>query len=135
MEDLARNYVEILGSRLHIHPAVFARHWGDLSFLESLDELHTDDLPRFTLPYPHFMNAPKILGEPRKDLEELYRAKFNVRRYMAVPKAFGDWDLRGSIAELESCVSYWGQEPGTDGSWDGKSRLCQSSKNRGPVVY
>ena len=121
LEDLSRNHVEVLGSRLKIHPILFARHWGDLSFLESVDDFSTMDHPisHLTLPFSTFLNAPTILGEHRTDLEELYLANFNVRRILALPKPFGPWDLRSSVTEMESCFSYW-SKPNEHGGSDSR---------------
>lgn len=120
LEDLSRRHVEILGSRLKIHPILFARHWGDLSFLESIDDFQTTDhrTSRLTLPFPNFSNAPTVRSAPNRPLEELYLANFNVRRIVAFPKPFGSWDLRSSIVEMECCISYWSQ-PTENGGWDG----------------
>jgi hypothetical protein len=120
MEDLSRRHVEILGSRLKIHPIHFARHWGDMGFLESIDDFQTTKhrTSRLTLPFPIFLNAPKVTSSPKRPLEELYLANFNVRRIVAFPKPFGSWDLRSSIIEMECCISYWSQ-PIENGGWDG----------------
>jgi hypothetical protein len=127
LEDLSRRHVEILGSRLKIHPIHFARHWGDLGFLESIDDFQTTKhrTSRLTLPFPIFLNAPTVTSSPRRPLEELYLANFNVRRIVAFPKPFGSWDLRSSIIEMECCISYWSQ-PTENGGWDG---MCTLSTN------
>jgi hypothetical protein len=121
VEDLARNFVELLGSRLKIHPLVFARHLADLSFLESFDELFPDEpeLTHFTLPFFHFMDAPAVVQSTKMGLEEIYRTDANVRRLFALPKSFGTFDHRATVLELECCISYWNQR-NPDGGWDGE---------------
>ena len=121
LEDLPRTFVELLGSHLRINPAFFARHCTDLSFLESYDDLPTErkEVRQLYIPFMHFMNAPRALARPDRDLAELYCASFNVRRILAWPKPYGGWDLRGTIGELECCISYWGVNY-DGGGWDGK---------------
>lgn len=73
------------------------------------------------IPFFQFMNAPKFVERPGRE-EEIYTAAFNVRRLLAWRKPSGDWDLRGTIAELECCISYWGRSY-DNGSWDGMSEV------------
>jgi hypothetical protein len=123
LQDLPRNHVEVIGSRLKIHPTTFARHWGDTSFLETLDDMVDPgkNCYRFMIPYPEFTKVVRFLGQPQHELEELYRADFLVRRLIAIPKPFGEWDLRGSIAEIEACLSFWARKHVKGGGWDGET--------------
>lgn len=122
MEDLPRSSVELLGSHLRINPLFFARHCADLSFLQSYDSFSSGhyDISQLFIPFTHFVNAPKLLNKAVRDRAELYAPNFHVRRLLSLPKAYGGWDLRGSIGELECCISYWGIEL-EDGGWDGES--------------
>ena len=122
LQDLPRNHVEVIGSRLRVHPTVFARHWGDTSFLETADDVVDPGKGcyRFTIPYPDFTKAVRFLEQPPREPEEMYRADFLVRRLMVVPESFSEWDLRGSVAEIEACLSFWGRIHVEDGGWDGE---------------
>jgi hypothetical protein len=124
LEDLPREFVELLGSQLRVHPSFFARHCTDLSFFDTWTDLSCQpkEINQLFLPSMHFMHAPKIVQHPGRDLAELYCANFIVRRILAWPKPFGGWDLRGTIAELECGISYWASEH-DGGSWDGKLHL------------
>jgi hypothetical protein len=128
VEDLARNFVGILGSRLKIHPSIFARHLADVSFLESFDELlpNGPEITQFTIPFFHFMDAPTVVYPKKTVVEEIYRTDSNVRRLFALPKSFGNFDHRGTILELECCISYWNQR-NSDGGWDGNSSSLLAS--------
>ena len=126
LEDLPRDFVELLGSQLRIHPSFFARHCADLSFLDTYNKLpgQAKEIDQLFIPFMHFMHSPKVIHRPDCELAELYCANFIVRRILAWPKPFGGWDLRGSIAELECGISYWAIEY-DDGGWDGMSCAAQ----------
>jgi hypothetical protein len=122
VEDVSKNYVGILGSRLRIPPIFFARHLLELSVLDQLEDgaIGRGSIQSFALPFFQFAKAPKVLlPSSNQALEELYRVKANATRHFAFPRPYGTFDLRGTIIEIESCFSYWSNTRNRN-SWDGK---------------
>jgi hypothetical protein len=118
VEDVSRNYMGILGSRLRIPPIFFAKHLLELSVLEQFqDEEPANNIESFTLPFFQFARAPKVSS--KQPLEEMYRVKANATRLFAFPKPYGSFDLRGTIIEVEHCFSFWSRKKGDD-DWDGR---------------
>jgi hypothetical protein len=129
VEDVSRNHVAVLGSRLKIPPAFFARHLLEVSILSPFDDrpVGEENIQSFALPFFQLRKAPKISkSSPRQVLEELYRLKANVTRFIACPKPHGSFDLRGTVFEIESCLSYWSCFR-DEHDWDGK---CLRIQNR-----
>jgi hypothetical protein len=80
LEDLPLNYVTVLGSRLHIHPDVFAGHYScdqGWAFTHSLDFLPagSHDKRRFNLRYSTLMPQTIIQRSKVKDLDKTGRNK------------------------------------------------------------
>lgn len=80
LEDLPLNYVTVLGSRLHIHPDVFAGHYScdqGWAFTHSLDFLPagSHDKRRFKLRYSTLMPQTIIQRSKIKDVDKMGRSK------------------------------------------------------------
>jgi hypothetical protein len=136
LEDLPLNHLEILGSRLCVHPDVFASHYScdqGWAFTHSLGCLPSGshDKRRFKLRYSTLMPKTYVQMNRKKPCppwlvkggpEDWFNPKFNVVRGLETPFDNGDWDYRGKHAELEGQVSYWART-GDGGGWDGKPRF------------
>jgi hypothetical protein len=121
LEDLARNYVEVLGTRLKIHPAIFAAHWGDpIENASSGKGLILGQPPRgsFVLQSPQ-MHHMEIEGQERDGGGLFHRLDSHVRRNILKGIEESKEDLASRFGELWSVVSFWSTET-RNGDWTGK---------------
>ncbi|KAK3364351.1 hypothetical protein B0T25DRAFT_529878 [Lasiosphaeria hispida] len=134
LEDLSLRHMCVLGSRLRIHPSVFARHFIHLRF----GTLHSDNLAAFLAsdtavpstpealrPEPHNYNLryfdilPKDPGsygkasplqswmKRHKDFPNADFAAFNILRRVFIPPKTASWDVDGEVVTVQSKLSVW----------------------------
>jgi len=130
LEDLSKDYVEILGSRLRIHPSFFAAHYSDPIKTGSAGKgliLGQSSRDSFVLQSPqlHYM----VIEDQMLDGGGLlYRANPNMRRNILKGLKESPTDLAACFGELWNVVSFWSREA-EDGGWTGtfKQSLFLSS--------
>ncbi|KAM7211395.1 hypothetical protein V8F06_013219 [Rhypophila decipiens] len=132
LEDLSLDHICVVGSRLRIHPSVFARHFIHLRFTS----LHSENMATFlasNIPSPsngvgsapryfmlrYFDIIPKDPGSFEKASPHqswLRRHKgfpnydfaiFKVLRRVFIPPKNGDWDVDGEVVTVQSKISVW----------------------------
>jgi len=121
LEDLARNYIEVLGTRLKIHPSLFAAHWRDPIRTGCAEKgliLGQPSRESFVLQSPQ-MHYMEIEGQEKDGGGSFYRLDSHVRRNILKGAQESEADLASRFAELWSVVSFWSCEDG-DGGWTGK---------------
>lgn len=118
LEDLARNYIEILGSRLRIHPSFFAAHWSDL-----IINRHT--WKGFALGQPSrglfVLAAPQMHKIDVDDAGDdgntyMYRLDSHVQRQIMKGPKQSENDYAAGFGEIWNVVSFWCVEYG-EGAW------------------
>ena len=111
LEDIARNKVEILGSRLRIPPSVFAAHWTDPS---TGDETFDDGCL--------LSNGPRYFRMKYRQLHRIdgyYPLGLYGDRNANVPRWLQLLDREREFESSEHHFSFWGTEHGL-GSWTGE---------------
>jgi hypothetical protein len=120
LEDLPRNYVEILGSRLQIHPRFFAAHYSCPIKTGSTGKgliLGQPSRGSFVLQSPQ-MHYMTVTDQELDGGGLLYRANSHVRRYILKGVKDNDTDLSGCFGEMWNVISFWSKEHG-NGDWTG----------------
>ncbi|KAI4594749.1 hypothetical protein KJ359_007552 [Pestalotiopsis sp. 9143b] len=115
LEDLPRNWVSVLGSRLRIPPSFFAGHYDDPG---SSTFNHRNPLERYTpwqfrLRYSDSHRAEVDI--PQRKTSRIYAYNANVFRYLFA------YDPDGPLYdEMRSShiLSFWSSAIGAEGSWD-----------------
>jgi hypothetical protein len=124
LEDLSRNYVEVLGSGLCIPPSFFAAQWADpigADFNER-DTFVSNPRRRFLLRWPQFYRA--TMDGPARDITCAMTC--NVERHVSFCDQENITYENPFFARSYHSVSYWSAEyPG--GSWDGAYLFITSS--------
>jgi hypothetical protein len=115
LEDLPRNYILTLGSRLRIPPSFFAGHYDDPG---SLTFNHRNPFEPYTKSQFRLRYGTSHRAEvdvPPHKRSNIYAFNTNVCRYLHA------YDPKGPLYdEMRSyhIVSFWSSPFGTDGSWD-----------------
>ena len=123
MEDVSKDWIEVLGSELRIPPSFFAAHWADPSGADFNERNLFDSNPRrrFLLKFPQFhkistgglnSNWNDLKGDPKILLDN------GVERYIFFS---GDEDRTYENPDFVRSyhnVSFWSSED-AGGSWDG----------------
>lgn len=112
LEDIARNKVEVLGSRLRIPPSVFAAHWADPS---TADETFDGSCL--------LSNGPRYFRLRYCQLHRIhgyYPLGLYGDRNGNVPRWLQLLDREREVVGSEHHFSFWATEHGP-GSWTGKS--------------
>ncbi|EPE36277.1 hypothetical protein GLAREA_05615 [Glarea lozoyensis ATCC 20868] len=118
LEDLPRNYVEILGSRLKIHPRFFAAHYSCPIKTGSAGKgliLGQPSRGYFVLQSPQ-MHYMTVKDQKLDGGGLLYRANSHVRRYILKGVKDNDTDLSGCFGEMWNVISFWSKEY-RNGDW------------------
>ena len=109
LEDLPRNYVEVLGSQLRIHPAFFASHWVDPLTNRSSGKkfiLNQPSRNSFVLQSPQ-MHCIDIEDHDQDRGTILYQLNAHVHRSIMKGPKESDQDLASCFGELWNVVSFW----------------------------
>ncbi|KAH6716408.1 hypothetical protein BKA61DRAFT_574213 [Leptodontidium sp. MPI-SDFR-AT-0119] len=118
LEDLPRNHIEVLGSRLRIHPSFFAAHYSDPIKTGSAAKGLTLGQPSrgsFVLQSPqmHYM----VVNDQKLDGGGLiYRGNSHVRRSIMKGVKESAADLAACFGEMWNVISFWSVEHG-NGDW------------------
>lgn len=120
LEDLSRNYIEVLGSQLRIPPSFFGAHWDEPS---APTFNHRSPFCRFSeggflIRYPS--NQPIEIDKESSLDSNVYSWIANVNRHIYC------YNPKGPLIDYPKShhiLSFWTTGMGTDDSWDGKSRL------------
>jgi len=116
LEGLPKNFIEVLGLRLKIPPALFTSHWVtgryEGAMLNRMPR-HYDPTSRCTLRMPRFHRA-KVQALSTDIVEPIYHTNTPFRRRLSRATLFGDFD--GLLSNTER-ASFWVGREGE--SWDG----------------
>jgi hypothetical protein len=118
LEDLARNYIEVLGSRLRIHPSFFAAHWSDPVINRHTWKGLTLGQPSrglFTLAAPQ-MHKIDVEDVRHGGGQYMYRLDSHVQRQIMKGQKQSENDYAAGFGEMWNVVSFWSMEYG-EGSW------------------
>jgi hypothetical protein len=117
LEDLSRNYIEILGSQLRIPPRFFGAHWADPS---TPTFNHRDPFCRFAhdaflVRYPS--TQPVRVEAPLEVHGQVFHYNTNVNRHLQC------YHPKSPIVDQPKsyhALSFWSSGVRNDGSWDCK---------------
>ena len=121
LEDLPRNYIEILGSRLKIHPSFFAAHYSDpIKTGSAAKGLTLGQASRgsFVLQSPQ-MHYLLVEDQELDGGGLIYRGNSHVRRSILKGVKENATDLASCFGEMWNVISFWSVEYG-NGDWIGR---------------
>lgn len=115
MEDLPRNHILSLGTRLRIPPSFFAGHWADpcSSTFNHRNPFWRCALPHFRLRYATSQRVE--VDTPSGPSANIFAFDTRVSRHLFT------YDRNGRVydeAKSHHAVSFWSSHPREDGSWD-----------------
>jgi hypothetical protein len=115
LEDLPRNYILTLGSRLRIPPSFFAGHYDDpaSSTFNHRNPFERHTKSQFRLRYGNSHRA-EVDVPPHKS-SSIYAFNTNVCRYL---HAYNPKGLLYDEMRSHHILSFWSSPSGIDGSWD-----------------
>jgi hypothetical protein len=119
LEDLPRNFILALGTRLLIPPSFFAGHWDDpaSSTFNHRNPFQINSLPNFRIRYATSnrveVDTSSLPGY--KDMAGMYAFNTNVCRYL---HTYSPGGLLYDEARSHHIMSFWVSTPREDGSWD-----------------
>jgi hypothetical protein len=124
LEDLPRNYVEVLGSQLKIHPAFFAAHYsGPIENRHSSRglALNPSSNESFILrsPQMHRMEIETLLQDRSV---KFYKLNSHVYRRILKGRKEGEMDLASCFGEMWNVMSFWSIRL-SNGDWTGMDSL------------
>ena len=117
LEDLSRNYIEVLGSRLGVPPSVFAAHWEDpvMPTFNHRNPFVRFSKNRFVIRYPDCHHV--AIGIADRDQDTVYALNSNVDRHIY------KYSPNGPLIDDPKSyhvLSFWSTGTRDDGPWDGK---------------
>ncbi|KAH9865993.1 hypothetical protein J1614_008557 [Plenodomus biglobosus] len=115
LEDLSRDYIEIIGSQLLIHPRFFGAHWADPTHpnfnYRSPFTRYTEN--NFVIRYPSTL--PVRVNAAAEVHGTIFRFDTNVNRHIHC------YDPKGPLVDQPKgyhVMSFWSSGIRNDGSWD-----------------
>ncbi|KAH6858918.1 hypothetical protein BKA58DRAFT_414595 [Alternaria rosae] len=139
LEDMPVRYICLLGSRLRIHPTVFAVHYTTgVPATASTSKVVTKNSTRHVkeevsfvgIQYSCRMFLPKKNSDPFKCptwlkpnarlRDRRANPQFVVAKNLETPSKYDQWDARGEISELGGQITYW-YHTLSGGGWEGQS--------------
>jgi hypothetical protein len=112
LEDLPRNYVEVLGSQLKIHPAFFAAHWSDPIKNRHSSRgltLNQSSKESFILrsPQMHRMEIETLVQDRMVKFQRFHKLDSHVQRRILKGAKESEEDLASCFGEMWNVVSFW----------------------------
>jgi hypothetical protein len=136
LEDLPRNYIEIIGTRLRINPSFFAAHYSDPIKSGSTGKgliLGQPSRDSFVLQSPQMLYM-QVENQELDGGGLIYRGISHVRRHILKGTKEDAKDLAGCFGEMWRVISFWSVEYG-NGDWTGALKYYVFSTALGLLAH